>query len=90
MFVIDKGISQHRHDGVPPQEQLRDKPLFVDLLRLILSLSRLRHLRPNLQDMLQDHVTVPIKGLHAADELLVVPDVYEDLCLIFDGLVENR
>lgn len=37
------------------------------------------HLRPKLLDILQDHVAVPVKSFHPAQQLPVVPAVYEDL-----------
>jgi len=36
------------------------------------------------------HVTVPIKGLDTGEKLLVIPERDQDLCVVADGLLENR
>jgi hypothetical protein len=47
------------------------------------------HLRPHFLDILQNHVAVPIESFDAAEELLVVAAVDEDLSVVLDRLGEN-
>lgn len=46
-------------------------------------------LGPHLLDALQDHVAVPVEGLHPAEKLLVVSAVDQDLSVVLDGVGQD-
>ena len=48
-----------------------------------------RQLGPHLLDAFQDHVAVAIEGLNAAEKLLVVPAVDQDLGVVLDRVGED-
>merc|ERR1712038_352067 len=83
-------VPENEDDRVAPEEHLRDVPVLVHRLRLLLALSGLGELGPHLLDALEDHVAVAVEGLHPPQQLLVVPAVDQDLRVSLDGLCEDR
>lgn len=70
--------------GITSEEHLRDEAILVDRLCFLLAFPFLRILSPELLDILQDHVAVPIEGFHSSEELPVVPAIDHDLCVVLD------
>jgi len=62
------GVSKDQDDRIASEEHLANESILVHGL-LVLSL---RHFRPHLLHVLQDHITMPIKGLYTSQKLLVV------------------
>lgn len=79
-------VPEHQHDRVATQKHLGDEAVLVDRL---LSLA-LGHLCPHLLDVLQHHVRVTVECFDSCEELLVVSKGDEDLCVVADGLLEDR
>lgn len=89
LLAGDERVPQDHDDRVPAQEHLGDVAVLVDGLGLLLALAALGDLSPHLLHVLQHHVAVPVKGLHAAQELLVVAAVDEHLGVVLDRLCEH-
>ena len=64
---MDPSTQQHQDDAITPQEHLADKTIFVHA-----SPSRFTLLGPHLLYILEDHVTVAIKGLHSGEQFSIV------------------
>lgn len=84
LLAGDERVPQDHDDRVPAQEHLGDVAVLVDWLGLLLALAALGDLGPHLLHILQHHVAVPVEGLYAAQELLVVAAVDEHLGVVLD------
>lgn len=82
------GVAQHDDDAVAAQEHLADESVLVHGLGL-LGGGALGRLRPHLLDVLEDHVTVAVEGLDAAEQLLVVSAVDQHLRVALHALREH-
>ena len=72
-------VAEDDDDAVPSEEHILDEPVLVDGFGLLLALALLGHLGPHLLHILQHHVAVAIERLDAAEKLLVVAHIDEDL-----------
>lgn len=89
LLASDEWVPQHHDDRVPAQEHLGDVAVLVDRLGFLLALAALGNLSPHLLHIFQHHVAVPVKGLHPAQQLLVVATVNEHLRVVLDRLREH-
>jgi len=84
------GISEHEDDTVASEEHLADEAVFVDGFGLLLSLPCLWVFGPHFLHVLEDHIAVAVKGLHSAQQLLVISAVDQHLSVVADTLCEDR
>ena len=83
------------HKQLPDNDELYygfHSPLSVDWLGLLLALVSLGLLHPDLGDAFQHHVEVTVESLHAAQQLLVVAAINQDLRttkLVLDYQIED-
>ena len=78
-FLLSLGISEHKNDRISPQKHLTDESIHVYRFRSARTFSSLVYLAPHLLHVLEDHVAVPIKGLHSTQELSVVSAINQHL-----------
>lgn len=84
-----KGLSKLPHTAHRIDSQFADKPILVHRLAL-LAAREPRGLRPHLFAVLEDHVTMPIKRLHAGQDFAVVANGYQDLRVAPHSGLEDR
>ena len=78
-FSAGQWIAKHENNGISTQEHLGNVSVFIDGLGLFLALSGLGNFGPQLFDVLQHHVAMPIESLYTRQQLLVVSAIDENL-----------
>jgi len=85
-----EGIAENQNHTISSQEHFGNESVLVNWFPFLLAFTRSWILRPHFLNVLQHHITMSVKSFDTGQELPIIPAVDQHLCVILDGLCQDR